>query len=175
MPSSYDNCDPIFINDLLNIICPNSCFDVGCGYGKSGHIIKTHFPQCQLVGFEIYQKYIEDEKHNLFLHYSQIHNEDFYAWIQNNVDWQVDLVVFGDVLEHFFKSKVYDILDMCRYRTKWIVINVQIDYLQNTYDGNIHEAHVSTITLQELVVSNDIVHYAKIGQICYYLIKGLIV
>lgn len=174
MPASCSNCDHLFINDLVNIIKPASCFDVGCGYGKTGYLVKSQMPNTHITGFEVYPKYIDDQKDNLSKVYDEIIINDFYLWIQNNVDWQVDLIVFGDVLEHFMKSKVFDILDMCSYRAKWIVIKVPLNYLQNTYDNNINEAHLSTIKLHELALSYNIVHYAQVGIIHYYLIKGLL-
>ena len=173
MPTSLNECESYFIDDLQNTINPKFCIDVGIGYGKTGQIIRQTHPDCHITGFEIFSKYLADAKDDLDSWYDTIISEDFYQWIQNNVDWSVDLIVFGDVLEHFFKSKVYDILDMCKHRTRWIAIKTPIKYLQNSYDNNIHEAHISTISLNDLV-SYDLVHYVKKDSIAYYLIRGLV-
>ncbi len=173
MPTSHDFCDPLFLYDVRNTIKPQTCFDVGVGYGKTGSLIKQVAPNCRISGFEIHQQYIDDRKEHLETLYDSIIAADFYEWMQKNVDWKVDLIVFGDVLEHFLKSRALDILDVSIYRSKWIVIKAPVSYCQESHEGNIFEAHLSNILLKDLA-SYNIIHYAKVQFMTYYLIKGLL-
>ena len=174
---SHNLCGKEFIEDLNKIVKPTSCFDVGVGEGKMGKLVKKNFPECNTVGFEIFNEYILKEKENIQPYYDYIQQADFYEWIKKNNDWSVDLIIFGDVLEHFMKSQVIDILDLCKTRCKWIMALIPLDYQQNTIAGNIHEGHLSEITLRDLMNYN-IFHYSKRNadiktwKITYYLIRG---
>ena len=171
MPTSFNHTDEYFISDLKEIIKPSICFDVGTGYGKRGRIVKSLYPDCKIIGFEFFKKYVDEKKEELKRYYNNIYICDFYDWIQKNVDWKADLIVFGDVLEHILKSRVYDILDMCLNRCRWIVIITPVGIRQNNVQDNIKEAHISIISLADLYKYN-IYHYLKKGPLTYYLIRG---
>lgn len=165
--------DKELVQDLVSQVQPNSCFDVGIGDGKMMKLVKGVFPECTVIGFEVFLANIKPEEYNGA--YDSIQHTDFYKWIENNNDWEVDLIVFGDVLEHFMKSKVIDILDLCRTRCKWIIAKIPLNYKQHSIYGNLYEGHLSEISLQDLDHLN-IVHYLKKEidewSMTYYLIRG---
>jgi hypothetical protein len=104
MPGSYTGLDDHFLEDLSRLIKPATVFDVGVGHGKVAKIIRSKFPEARITGWEVFPVELHETTYDTML------KEDFLVWTRNNVDWQADLVVFGDVLEHFRHSEALDIL-----------------------------------------------------------------
>ncbi len=168
-------CDKDIIGFLIKLSRFNNikyCFDVGAGKGKYGKIVKDLFLGLYVIAFEIWKDDADllIKNHN----YDKVYNTDFYSWsIKNN--FKADLIIFGDVLEHFSKSKAIDIIELCLYKCKWIIINSPIGYIENPINGNINETHISEISINDLV-KYDIRGYAKekngiLEKQCF-LIKG---
>jgi hypothetical protein len=160
------------VGDLPSI-APSNAIDVGVGYGKVGDILKTHFPKCITTGYEVFPDYISD---NVRKFYSKIIIGDFLKEYNKLPDFWCDLIVFGDVLEHFKHSEALDVLHVANYRCRWIALFTPLSYLQGAIEGNIFERHQSIIGLSDLVNFN-IIHYVKHFKenIIYCLIKGLTV
>lgn len=169
MPYSYRGLDHHIVSDA-DQIQPQVIFDVGVGVGKIGSLLKA--PGRTIVGFEVFPQYITNLVRPF---YSDIRIQDFVEFANTEFDWSADLIVFGDVIEHFSHSEAIDVLETCNYRCKYIAIQTPLSYLQNSMEGNKHEAHRCVIGLQDLMRYN-IVHYVKDESvnIIYCLIKGLV-
>lgn len=146
MPCSYPGLHHYLATDINTLVKPKTVFDVGVGTGSMGKLVRsTAFASAHITGWEVFLCGV-----NVEARYDAFHAEDFLAWTRKNVDWEVDLVTFGDVLEHFRHSEAMDILDEAAYRSRWIALFTPGLYFQNTYGGNIDEAHRCVLTLQDL-------------------------
>lgn len=139
------------VQQLVSTIQPQTIVDVGMGAGKIGSLCRSVCPQAQIHGFEVFQPYLETYKPNHQAFYNQITCADFREWIRSHSDWQADLIVFGDVLEHFFYSEVHDVIQFCLYRVKYLLAVWPTEYLQNSEQGNTEQSHRSNFTLSDLV------------------------
>ena len=168
MPYSYTGLDHWFERDLVELIKPATMFDVGVGAGKIGKLIDKLTP-CLRKGFD--PKSIPES----IQCYNQFEECLFQDWIKTKTDWSVDLVVFGDVLEHMEWATMRSVLDFCQYRCKWMAIFTPLHYLQNSAEGNIHEAHRCVVRPADLL-NYKLVHYVlDLKEDIYYaLLKGLL-
>ena len=171
MPVSSNLLDGTVKNDIESLK-PKRIFDVGVGYGKMGKIIRSLNYDCEITGFEFYKQHIEENEQEINKNYDKIIIGDFYDWLKENVDWDVDLIIFGDSLEHSFKSIALDMVDMCEYRTKWLMMTIPLDYWNVNHEKwPRKEAHISNLKMTDFVHYN-IIHYLKVDFMTYYLIKG---
>jgi len=139
------------IQQIFSMHKPKVIFDIGVGKGKVGQLCRKVLPRSNIQGFEVYAPYIENYKENLKA-YDKIICADFRQWITVNSAWKADIIVFGDVLEHFFYSEVHDTIQFCLYRTKYILIVWPTDYPQDSFDDNSEEAHRSNFTFKDLAI-----------------------
>jgi phospholipid N-methyltransferase len=131
---------------LIERMKPSSVLDIGPGAGKYGRIIamlrERGLAVESLAAVEIDQSYIDQFELNKV--YDVVQLGDASALPDVGPDAQWDLVILGDVLEHFRKSRGSDLLEYLYYRTKYIVVVVPIDYIQGAWEGHHAEAHIST-------------------------------
>jgi len=125
---------------------PTSVLDIGPGAGKYGLIIKAlrelGVDIESLAAVEIDQSYIDQFKLNDIYDMVQLGDASLLPDVGPDAQW--DLVILGDVLEHFRKSRGADLIDYLYYRTKYIILVVPIDYIQGAWEGHHAEAHIST-------------------------------
>ena len=173
MPSSIPMFDEKFLGTIKEIQ-PNKVFDVGVGSGKTGRLIKTVIPDCKIEGCEVHNDYLVtySKTHES---YFNIYPESVMSVIQT-LDEKYDLVVFGDVLEHLFFSQVYDVLDFFQYRSKFMILIIPLSSYQGSWEGHLHERHVSDIKLNDISSRYNVLEYVKKTENkytkCYYFLKG---
>ncbi|HEY3799429.1 MAG TPA: hypothetical protein VGL58_13845 [Caulobacteraceae bacterium] len=131
---------------LIERMRPKSILDIGPGAGKYGKIVKAlresgvDLPFS--VALEVDPSYIEAFKLNEI--YDSVQLGDASSLPDIGADAQWDLVILGDVLEHFRKSRGVDLVDYLYYRTKYIILVIPVDYIQGAWQGHDSEAHLST-------------------------------
>ncbi len=161
------------IENILKKIKPETVYDIGAGAGKYGLMIKEKINSVKnLIAIEIDRDYIE--KFKLKEIYTEVKNmsvnnlisEDFY-------DTNFDTVIIGDCIEHLKKSEGIDLLNFLVYRSKWILVQYPVKYLQNTFEGKHQEAHISVWGDNDFI-SFDIEKKLVAGQQKFVLIKGYI-
>jgi SAM-dependent methyltransferase len=134
------------IAQLLLRMKPATILDIGPGAGKYGRIIamlrERGLEVETLSAVEIDQSYID--QFELAKVYDDVRLGDAADLPDTGPDAQWDLVILGDVLEHFRKSRGSDLLEYLYYRTKYIIVVVPIDYIQGAWEGHHAEAHIST-------------------------------
>ncbi|MCL1471113.1 class I SAM-dependent methyltransferase [Argonema antarcticum] len=177
MPYSSGDFEPL-LHNFVSQFQPSSIFDVGIGAGRLGTICRQAHPPAKIVGFEVWQPYVDQFKPNYEGVYNDIVVADFRDWIKQNSNWRSDLIVFGDVLEHFFYSQVHDCLQFCQYRSKHIIIIWPTEYSQDEAFGNLEESHRCNFRLRDLI-DYDIEFYQKMAieqnsTLHMVVIKGLI-
>ncbi len=104
----------------------------------------------RIEGIEIFPTNI-DTYHSSF--YNKIHFADAYHHIHTYVQPdEFDLIILGDVLEHFGKEQATALLNTCILKAGHVLLNVPIgdQWPQGVVYGNVFETHLSVWTTKEL-------------------------
>ncbi len=130
------------VKTILKKIKPKKVLDVGPGHGKYARLIRSVLGEDTIIeAVEIDKTYIKEFK--LKELYDTVHNCSIQDFVDRNIDTEYDLVIFGDVIEHLKKSEGVDVLDFFVYRTKHIMVQWPHGFVQNTWEGHRHEAHIA--------------------------------
>ena len=146
--------------ELLRQISPSSVLDVGVGFGRwgmlcrefldvwSGRVFRKDW-KIRVEGIEIFPKNI-DQYHSYF--YDKIHIADAFEFIPSSSTGEFDVIIMGDVLEHFDKYKAVTLLNASIARSRHVLLNIPIgtEWPQGTEYGNEFETHRSVWTTEEL-------------------------
>lgn len=161
MPSSDHNT----ISPILEIIrqaAPKSVLDIGVGCGKYGMLVREYLDghwtnrafhkketwETLLVGIEIWADYVTPLHEYL---YDEVLVVEAFEHLKNHTG-AFDLILMGDVIEHFPRDKGFELIEILR--TKWLnkgghlVISTpnfqtQINNESLAVFGNKHEVHRS--------------------------------
>lgn len=138
MPYSAGECRPWML-DKMRKLNPASMLDVGVGAGIYGILFGDHFPGAQRIGVEIWEPYVwrfclRDIYHRLIV-----------GDIRTLAPWPaVDVVIFGDVIEHMAQDEARKVWATAREvagKAVYLAIPI-VHYPQGPWAGNPHEAHV---------------------------------
>jgi hypothetical protein len=148
MPYSSGVFDSV-VSQLIQQMEPAAVLDVGVGAGRMGILAKRAFPSAVVRGIEVFAPYLEQfhEHHDTI--YDKIERDAFQSWMRKNPSWHADLVIFGDVLEHFTYSEMLDALHFCIYRVRYLLAIWPTGFPQSEVHGNVAEAHVCEPALQD--------------------------
>ena len=142
-----------FCIEVLMKIAPMRVLDVGVGFGRWGMITREFgdvwynriFPrdwQVHVEGIEAFEANLAPY-HEHF--YDQIHRGDA-ADILETLPGPWDLVIFGDVIEHFAKDVGRRLLERSLARSAYVLVNVplgedweQVDKYENEYERHLAE------------------------------------
>lgn len=144
---------------IIKQINPKSAFDIGVGAGKYGKMIKSMGINCIVDGSEPVKQYAEQYKAEYAANYRKVNIVDFRDLIKT-MEADYDLWIFGDVLEHMFYSEVFNCLDYCLSRSKYILCLIPINSKQKDAYGQLSERHISEIILRDLI-KYDIIYFRK--------------
>lgn len=145
--------------ELVREIKPNSILDIGVGFGRWGIVAREFLDVWEgtvssndwnilIEGIEAYTPNIE-QHHNIF--YNKIYNEDATNLLPKLVK-TYNLIVLGDVLEHFDKQEGVKVLNKCIELGKYVLLNVPLgdNWEQGAQYDNQYEVHKSIWTESEL-------------------------
>jgi 2-polyprenyl-3-methyl-5-hydroxy-6-metoxy-1,4-benzoquinol methylase len=114
---SYENVKSIirlnspYVLNLIKNFFPTQknilIFDLGCGYGKFLYAIKKKGYH-NIRGVDISQEQVSIANH---LGLSEIVNNDISFFLNNQYD-SPDLILMMDILEHFTKNELFELLDL---------------------------------------------------------------
>lgn len=141
MPYSDTTLRPWILDQLQERGCQDftSVVDVGCGDGSAAVFYGPSMPQSRWTGVEIWEPYVE--RFGLRDKYHELVIKDVRTWLIP----RADLIIFGDVLEHMPELEAIALWNRARLRAKWLVLGIPVIHLpQGAWEGNPHEAHVST-------------------------------
>ena len=141
-----------YVIDIIKAINPYRILDFGMGFGRWG-ILAREFLEVwgdenysgtwkrQIDGVEVFPDYIKPY-HQHF--YSNIYIEEGYEWIQK-CSFGYDLVIFGDVIEHFEKSRGLELIEKALTISQYILINIPLGeyWKQSKKNKNKFEEHKS--------------------------------
>lgn len=173
MPNSAD----FFDNDyqaFIQLLNPTSVLDVGPGMGRYSFLTKQ-ITSCNIDAVEIESQYVE--RYNLKEKYNNIFISDIKTFCNNNPGMNYDVVIFGDILEHMFRSEAFDVLDFVLYRSKYVYCTWPINFLQNDWQGQQSEIHKSNFSINHLLEAGfNTIFYKKrkFGNIslCIAILQG---
>jgi predicted TPR repeat methyltransferase len=147
--SDPDNKDWIF--DKLSKLEPKSVLDVGAGAGVYGKMARSLPSVIRLDAIEIWEPYIN--KFALPYIYDTIYKAD----AREHEDFDYDVVIFGDVLEHMTREEAVALYDKARAQARAVIFSIPIIHLpQGPYEGNPYETHVEEDwTHDEIIATFD--------------------
>ena len=173
------------IVEFLIATRPTSLLDIGLGNGKLGFIARDLLDvmlgergkfkkkdwTTKIDGIEIFSDYIQD-------HQKAIYDEIFIGNAFDVIDTlrTYDMIVLGDVLEHFEKNQALQFFDKCiAHSNKNLIVCIPLGekWTQEAIYGNPYERHLSFWSFEEFepFISNyNIFHYPP-GPYGAFLIK----
>lgn len=145
--------------ELIRQIQPKSVLDVGCGFGRWGFLCREFldvwegrtYPESwvlRIEGIEVFPRNVTPAHSYI---YDRVHVGDAKSLIGSLGEY--DLMIFGDVLEHFQRDEAEHLLKVAMERTsKGILIHIPIGsaWHQGSRDGNAHENHLSSWNVRDL-------------------------
>lgn len=158
MPTSpYAHLYPIV--EFLNEARPVSVLDIGLGNGKLGFIARDLLDvmlggrhrkedwQIKIDGIEIFAEYIQD-------HQKAIYDDIYLGNAFDVIDTlgTYDMIMLGDVLEHFEKKQAYQFLDKCiAHCNTHVILCIPLgeNWTQPEIYGNPYEKHLSFWNFEE--------------------------
>ena len=167
MPHSDGDNKPWAIGKIAEIN-PATVLDVGAGAGIWSDIITKICPSVTIDAIEAWEPYIGEfdltgKYNNVFLKDAREHD-----------DFNYDLVIFGDVLEHMSEEDAVALWGRAKSQAKYAIISVPIiHYPQGPHAGNPYEVHVVEDWTTEKVLKafSDIVDYKELTVTGIYLAK----
>jgi len=155
MPKSSGQGKDQIINWVNQFSEMKNILDIGCGVGTYPKLLKEHCPITQNAkwwGIEVWTPYID--KYNLNSLYDNIINID-----ARKVDWNefpnLDLVIFGDILEHMEKEQSQELVTKALGKSKTVIISIPVKHSpQGAWGGNPFEIHVKDNWTHEEVLDS---------------------
>lgn len=105
---------------VLSTIGPRRILDIGSGEGKYGRLIRANpqFSQTHLTSVE-YEKARKQQL--LDIGYNEVRSISALELLDKPAE-NYEVVIMGDVIEHFKKSEGMDLLNFLNYRSEYIII-----------------------------------------------------
>ena len=119
-------------------LSPQSVLDVGPGEGHYLEFIKGFIGKhVKVDGVEVWQPYVE--KFNLSERYDELCVKD----VRDHDNFDYDLVIFGDVLEHMSEPDAVSVWEKASRQARYGLISIPIvHHPQGAHDNNPYEIHV---------------------------------
>lgn len=138
--------------ELIRRINPSTVLDIGAGFGRWG-ILSREFLEiwdsgnysdkwnCRIDAVEIFPGYLKPY-HSYF--YDNVFVEDALKFIKECGD-KYDLIICGDVIEHFEKDEGLKFIDDCLKKCRYLMINIPVgkNWEQVEVNNNKNEEHKS--------------------------------
>lgn len=126
-----------YAEELINKLKPKTVIDVGAGAGIYAEITRRASPEAYITAIEAWYPYIE--QFDLKNKYDEVINMD----VRQVQSFNVDLVIFGDVIEHMSKSEAQDLWARVAKDAKYAIISIPIvHWHQDAINGNPYEVHI---------------------------------
>ena len=123
----------------LKELAPKTILDVGAGSGTYVNLLRPYFPDTHFTGNEIFARYVTQ------FGLAGLYDEVIVGDVRELELPEVDVIIFGDVLEHMEIHEAQDVWRRARSVVRQaVVVSLPIvPYPQGPVDGNDHEAHVA--------------------------------
>jgi len=115
-----------FTVDQLSALKPQKVWDVGCGDGFYGKLVKHILPTASVSGIELNPRWASHcKKLNIYDKILEVGIEDA---IKLDIFAENDLIIFGDVLEHLEKENMTFVLSEAVRKVKYVIINGPVGF-----------------------------------------------
>lgn len=162
MPYS-DNSNENYIRYILKNLKPKTVLDVGAGAGKYSYLVRSCLQNVSIDAVEAWEPYID--QFDLHSRYDNIFLQD----VRETTNFNYDLVILGDILEHMTKEEAQDLWDKISKQAQNAIISIPIIHFpQGHYEGNPYEEHIKDDWTHEEVLSS----FSNIKEYDVYEITG---
>ena len=136
MPNSHPENKPWIMQEILQLN-PKTMLDVGAGSGDYLNLIRRNIGNSIKVdAIEVWQPYVD------FYFLKKRYNNVFVEYVRNFENFNYDLVILGDVLEHMKKDEAINLWDKISKQAKYAIISIPIvHHPQEAVNGNPYEIH----------------------------------
>lgn len=152
---------------ILSLLNPKEILDIGAGEGKYGRIIRANdvFKGTEITAVE-YESLRRDELLSLgYNNVKSISALDLFKESEKNYE----VIILGDVIEHFRKSEGQDLLEFLNYRSAYIFIITPEAMPMST--NNFYEGHNSLWRPRDMEWHDYWLHQ-RCGVMHFYLLRG---
>ena len=154
MPSSTH----VHISKMVDWIVrlqPTSVLDIGIGFGKWGFLVREYTDinahryqredwRVRIEGVEAFPEYVTPTYHYI---YDQVYHGDLREVLPRLTTY--DLVIIGDVIEHFDKEVGLDLLRQLRQKSRYILLSSPTVFFTQELFENEFERHRSLWTVDD--------------------------
>jgi len=131
--------------DKIKSLPHDYVLDIGPGAGRYADLLRDTGAVVDAV--EVWEPYVA--QFGLTSKYNHVYVTDF---LEFATDTRYDIVIMGDVLEHFEESDALKALDLARSIGKYVIISTPtVDWPQGPYEGNHFESHLSQFYWEDLI------------------------
>lgn len=116
--------------------------DVGAGCGTYSLLLGDYFNNIDAV--EVHKPNIE--KYELEKKYRKVYNKDI-----REMEYDYDLVIFGDILEHLEVEEAQKVLRYAINHSKEVLVAVPYLYKQGIVEDNVYEIHKQDDLTKEIM------------------------
>lgn len=137
MPGSVRENDEFVKRIVMEEIRPDSILDVGPGQGTYSDLLSPLCDTWEFDAIEVWLPYVKE---------FELDSKYDFVWVRDvrkHNDFDYDLVIFGDVLEHMTLADAKAVWEKAGEEAGWGMISVPIiHYPQGAEHGNPYEVHV---------------------------------
>lgn len=122
--------------------------DLGPGSGTYANLLLPSIPKLKLDAVEVWEPYIHEFR--LPTLYRQVAHAD----VRNHDNFDYDLVIFGDILEHMTKFEAKKIWDKVSTQASFAIICIPVIHYPQGASENPYEAHIKDDWTHEEVLDS---------------------
>lgn len=153
---------------LLQGINPQRILDIGAGEGKYGRLIRASGQRdwhLTAVEFEVGRR---DEL--AAIGYDEVRSISAMDLMRHPSE-EFDVVILGDVIEHFRKSEGQDLLEYLNYRSAYLLVITPENMPMSS--PHFYEGH-NSMWRPDAMRWHDLWAHCRNGQMHFYLLRGLL-
>lgn len=137
MPSSHPE-NKMWIMKKIKEINPKNILDVGAGEATYLEFIKSFISEdIKMDGIEVWEPYVD------YFKLREKYDNLFMVDARNHDNFDYDIVIFGDILEHMSEEDSLKLWEKCSKQARYGIISIPIVHMpQGAYNDNPYEIHV---------------------------------
>lgn len=112
-----------FTMEQLQRFAPKTVYDIGCGDGYYGRLVKHLFPDTQVVGIDANSKWANHCKG--LVEYDKVILADIVTIVRTIGG---EGAIAGDILEHLVEKDMKFVLDNLVANFKWVIVNSPLNF-----------------------------------------------
>lgn len=150
MGTSHPESKPWIMQKVHEIQKENTLtiLDVGAGSGTYADALIEDSIRANIDAVEVWKPYISE--YNLSKKYRVVYEKD----IRDHQDFNYDIVIFGDILEHMSEEDALNVWNRVSKQARYAVIAIPIiHYHQPAINGNPYEEHITEDWNSEKVIN----------------------